>query len=250
MSFLHWFGVSQSQQPPAVVTAEATMAASKAVAQMEFLCRSYGMSVVDGSTIDDLKADLATMVANADLGSLRLELLGSDNRVLFEFKVAFTNASRAGRAIDSAKGVEVPLLDRRLVTGRRLIVERNGHESRYKHLLKINWGPAETFQKSAGSGYTSEHTTAITGGRQAATFHVGDAARHQLVVTQTGTRPFFFAKDLTLDRDGVFVLTKHLPSGVEPRVGLKLTALVIATPRGLQARPSGQREPFPRRGRP
>jgi hypothetical protein len=73
-------------------------------------------------------------------------------------------------------------------------------------------------------------------GRQVAAFHVSDVARHQLVVTQTGTRGFFFAKDLNLDRDGVFVLVKHLPPTFVVRVGARFTALVIATPRGLQAR--------------
>jgi len=156
--------------------------------------------------------------------------------VLFEFKVTFSGVASAGRSMDSAKGVEVPLLDRRLVADRRLIVQRHQQEGRYKHLLKMNWGPAATLQKSAGSTYASEHAASITKGRQAARFHVSDAARHQLVVTQIGTRGFFFAKDLDLDRDGVFVLAKHLPPAFDVRVGARFTALVIATPRGLQAR--------------
>ena len=90
----------------------------------------------------------------------------------------------------------MPLLDRRLVKNKRLIVQRNGREARYKHLLKMNWGSVARLQKSAGSTYASEHATSITKGRQTAAFHVSDAARHQLVVTQIGTKGFLFAKDL------------------------------------------------------
>jgi len=98
------------------------------------------------------------------------------------------------------------------------------------------WGPAASLPKSAGSTYASEHAASITGGRQAAAFHVTHAARHRLVVTQTGTKGFFFAKDLDLDRDHVFGFVKHLPLGFDVRVGATFTALVIGTPRGLQAR--------------
>lgn len=227
--------VHQPQIPPAIVTDEAKLSASKAVAQISFVGQSYGMTVVDGD-LDDLKADLATMLASADLDSVRLELLGSNKRVLFEFKVTFRDAAGAGRFVDSAKGIEVPLLDRRLVKDKRLVVQRNGQEFRYKHLLKMNWGSAARLEKSAGSSYASEHAASITKGRHAAAFHVSNAARHELVVTQIGTRGFFFAKDLNLDRDGVFVLAKHLPVAFEVRIGAKFTALVIATPRGLQAR--------------
>jgi hypothetical protein len=236
MSFLQWLtDALQTQTPPAVVTDEAKLSAAKAVGQIAFICKSYGMRVVDGC-IDDLNSDLATMLANADLDSVRLELLGTNNKVLFEFKVTFSSGTSAGRSVDSAKGVEIPLLDRRLVKDRRLIVMRNGRESLYKDRLKMSWGPATTLKKAAGSAYASEHAASITGGRQAAAFHVSNAARHQLVATQTGTRGFFFAKDLDLDREGVFVLAKHLPPAFEVRVGARFTALVIATPRGLQAR--------------
>ena len=236
MSLLQWFSDTiETQNPPAVVTEDAKLSASKAVAQIAFICQSYGMTVINGS-IDDLKADLATMLANDDLSSVRLELLGSNNNVLFEFKVTFRSGICGGRSVDSAKGVEVPLLDRRLVKERRLIIKQNGKEARYKSQLTMNWGPAATLPKSAGTAYDSEHTESITGGRQVAKFYVSDAARHRLVVTQVGTLGFFFAKDLDLDRDGIFVLKKHVPPAFAIRIGARFTALVIPTPRGLQAR--------------
>ena len=236
MSLSPWLSdIIEAQDPPAVVTDDAKLSASKAVAQIAFICQSYGMTVIDGN-IDDLKADLATMLANDDLRAVRLELLGDNNKVLFEFKVAFSGGGGRGRSMDSAKGVEVPLFDKRLVSGKRLIVDWNGRLARYKRFLKMNWGTVEQLQKSAGSSYESEHAASITGGRQAAKFHVSDSARHQLVVTQTGTRGFFFAKDLHLGRDGIFVLAKHLPPGFDARVGTRFTALVIASRRGLQAR--------------
>ena len=236
MSFLQWFSDTiDTQNAPMIGTNDAKLSASKVVAQIAFICQSYGLTVINGS-IDDLKADLATMLVNDDLRSVRLELLGSNNKVLFEFKVTFRSGASGGRSVDSAKGVEVPLLDRRLVKERRLIIQQNGKEARYKSQLKINWGPAATLPKSVGTVYDSEHAASITKGRQAAKFHVSDAARHRLVVTQVGTLGFFFARDLDLDRDGIFVLKKHLPPTFEIRIGARFTALVIATPRGLQAR--------------
>ena len=98
MSFLGTlFDIFQQQIPAAVVTDEANLSASKAVSQIEFICKSYGMTVIDG-IIDDLKADLATMMANADLDSVPLELLSSDNKVLFEFKVTFSGQT-SGRSL-------------------------------------------------------------------------------------------------------------------------------------------------------
>ena len=227
--------VRRPQTSPTVVTDEARLSVSKAMGQIAFICQSYGMTVVD-CDIDDLQADLVTILIHSDLDSVRLELLGSDKRVLFEFKVTFRGTVSAGRLVDSAKGIEVPLLDRRLVKDKRLVLQRNGKESSYKHLLKLNWGSAAHLEKSAGTAYASEHAASITKGRQEAAFHVSDVARHTFVVTQIGTRGFLFAKDLNLDRDGIFVLAKHLPQAFEIRIGARFTGLVIATPRGLQAR--------------
>src|SRR5207237_841773 len=97
-----------------------------------------------------------------------------------------------GKKVDTGKGVELPMLDRRLVGSKRLIIQRNGRDAAYKHLLKLNWSDAPTFEKAAGAEYGSDHATAISGGRQTAVFHVANVARHRFAITQVGTKGYGF----------------------------------------------------------
>ena len=128
------------------------------------------------------------------------------------------------------------MLDRSLVSGKRLLVHRRGLESRYKNELKLPWSSAPTIAKAVGATYPSDHAAKISGGRQSAAFHVADVARHRFVIIQIGTKGFGFAKDLNIGRDGIFLLAKQLPAGVEFRVGAQFTGLLVQVPRGFQVR--------------
>jgi hypothetical protein len=212
------------------------LAVDKAIGQLSFIARSYEFDLVE-CNIDSLKADLVTMLRYRDLASIRFELIGGDSKVLFEFALNFESANGTGsRIIDTGDGVELPMFDRSLVTGKRLIIHRCGLESSYKDELTLPWSGAATIAKAAGAAYTSDHAAKISGGRQSASFHVADIARHRFVIIQTGTKGFGFAKDLSIDREGIFVLAKQLPAGVEFRIGAQFTGLLVQVPRGFQVR--------------
>ena len=212
------------------------LAVSKAVGQLEFIARSYAFPLCTGG-VDDLKADLFTMLRHHDLKAIRVELIGSDGRVAFEFCVRFAAGGRpVGNLVDTGRGVELPVLDRQLIKDHRLVIERKGLESRYRHLLRLSWTKAENISKSTGGEYRSEHADAISGGRMPATFHVSDAARHRFCITRVGAKGYFFAQDLDTGRDGVFALVKQLPPGFDCRVGARFTGVLIAVPKGFQVR--------------
>jgi hypothetical protein len=210
---------------------------SKAIEQLAFIDRSYNLGLwPSDASKHDWKHDLAIMRAFDDLEYICLELLAADNTVLGEFRPAFNGSMRGLRVIDSARGVELPILNRRLISGQRALLQRRGHEAQYRHLLRIPWSPAETLRKRAGDVYKSEPASATTAGRLNGAIHVGAEARHRLVVTQIGTKGYAFARDLDLGADGIFLHPKFAPVGMQFRIGQRLTSVIVQTPRGLQAR--------------
>ena len=210
----------------------------KAIAPLEFIARSYHLAnwfTAEQRTV--LIHDLVVMLNHHDLLHVRLELLDARSAILFEFRMEFADGKRVGQVRDSARGVEVPVIDPSRVVSHRLLVHRSGKEPLYQHLLKMIWGSAEVLSKVAGDEIESEHAGKVTGGRQKGTIFVNAAARHNLVVTQAfPSRGYAFARDLHLGRDGVFLLSSHAPAGLDLLPGVRLQAIVIQTPRGLQGR--------------
>jgi hypothetical protein len=210
---------------------------TKALRQLYFADKSYSLGIwPTDETKSNWEHDLAVMRVFEDLKDIRLELLGSDRTVLFEFRIGFAGAPRTERAVDSGNGIELPVLSLHAVADKRVIIGRNKNDSQYHHLLRMNWAPAANHVKREGDTYRSEHTAKITGGRQTGSFHVGADARHRLVVSRTGQDGYAFAKDLDLGTADVFLLVKFAPPGLHFYVGQRLTAIVVQTPRGFQAR--------------
>lgn len=210
---------------------------SKAIEQLALVDKTYNLGLWPTEVSkQEWKHDLSVMRYFDDLEHVRLELLAADNTVLCEFRLAFNGSARGQQFTDSAKGVEVPLIDRRLVASQRAIVQWKGRQDQYKHLLRMPWSSAATLPRRTGDTYESEHAARITGGRQHGMFHVAAEARHRLVVTQVGTKGYAFAKDLDLNLDGVFLHQNWAPAGWQFRPGQQVTALVIQTPKGLQTR--------------
>lgn len=226
-----------TRRTPRHISDAVKLEVSKAIEQLAFVDRSLSLGLWPSeASKQDWKHDLSVMRAFDDLEHVRLEVLAADQRVLCEFRLAFNGSAGGPRRIDSGRGVEIPLIARRLIAGQRVIIERRGREAQYKDLLKIRWSPAETLRKQDGDTFESEHTHAITGGRQHGEVYVDPAARHRLIVTQTGTKGYAFAKDLDLGVDGVFLLPKFAPAGLQFYPGQQLTAVVVQVPRGFQAR--------------
>ena len=224
------------RDPNYTIPDDCLMQSKKVVSQFDTIGRSYNLPIWAPQSKEDHQHDWGVMLAHDDLQSVRLELLAADKTVLFEFKIEFARRKANGKFIDSANGVELPVLDRATVSGHRLIIQQSGRESVYRHLLRIGWSPAETLVKRRGNTFASEHARKITGGRQTAKVHVSAEARQRLVVTQTGDDGYAFGDVPAKGWKGVFLHLKFAPPGLQFRIGQQLTALLVQTPRGVQAR--------------
>jgi len=224
-----------NQRPPVPkVTKQHHLAIDKVVRQFAFVERSYQADVLGDR--DKLKHDLALMLAYGDLNNVHLELLGTDRAILFQFTIRFNGEQAHCPLIDPSQGIELPLIDRREVASTRLRVMRNGGEQEYRQHLLINWTKVDMLPRRPGDSYGSEHAAKISGGRQQGEFHVGRDFRHRLVISNVVTRGYAFAHDLDLRVDGVFLHPKFSASNLVFRPGNRVTAIVVQTPRGLQAR--------------
>ncbi len=214
----------------------ARIAVEKAMEQFEFIARSFNLDLYRTNPREDLIADLVVMLQHADLDHAILQLLDAQSTIRFESRIELTADGRRSDLRDSAAGVEVPLLPSGLIASLRFLVSRHRRLDQYRHLLKNpNWGPALSLRKDAGELIESEHIRCVTGGRQHGQMFVDAGARHRIVVTHVKLN-YSFGRDLTLGRDGVFLLPKFAAPGLKFEPGLNLQAVVISTPRGLQAR--------------
>ncbi len=225
------------RDPNYTIPDDCLMQSKKVVSQLDLIGRSYGLPIWAPQSKEDHQHDWGVMLAHDDLQSVSLELIAADKTVPYWFKFHFARKKAKGRVIDSANGVELPVLfDHASVTSHRLIIQQRGRESVYRHLLKIGWGPAETLRKRRGNTFASEHASKITGGRQTAKIHVSAEARQRLVVTQTGNDGYAFGDVPARGWKGVFLHKKFAPPGLQFRIGQQITALLVQVPRGVQAR--------------
>jgi hypothetical protein len=222
--------------PGFTIPADCSLQVKKVVSQFDLVARSYNLPIWAPQTAADHQHDWGVMLAHSDLQSASLELLAADKTVLYELKIRFEGQKPKAGFIDSANGVELPVLDRASVAGHRLIIQQNGREATYRHLLRMTWSPAQTLRKRPGDTFVSEHARKITGGRQTANVHVSAEARQRLVVTQTGDSGYAFGDVPAKGWKGIFLHRKFAPPGFQFRIGQQLLAVCVQTPRGLQAR--------------
>jgi hypothetical protein len=229
--------LTPAKLPAPVVTPAISLEISKALRQMQFLDKAYGLKLWDTEKHRlDWAHDLELMRAACDLQTVRLQLTDKAGQVCGEYSIAFLLGQRAAPVKADSAGIEMPVIDRNLVADKRVIVTRSGHEDRYKAHLRLNWGPAEDLKHARGDRYNSEHAARITGGREKGEFFVAASSRHNLVITNASAQgTYCFARDVDMKQDGVFVMRQHAP-GVPFQVGTRLSALIVQTPKGLQAR--------------
>ncbi len=226
--------------PQPVARPDIKLEVSKAMRQLMFADRAWALGIWSSETyVADFTHDVELMRAVGDLTGIRLQLLDRFGAVCGEFAIDFLGD---GKRVDPVKvdsaGIELPVVDRHSIASHRVIVNRIGLEEKYRPYLRLSWGPALNLRQTAGDQYASEHAAKITGGRQTGTFFVGSSARHLLVITngpQNGKGNFAFARDETMNQDGIFVMRKHAPN-VPFIVGTRLTGVVVSTPKGLQIR--------------
>ena len=214
----------------------ARIAVEEAMKQLDFIARSFNLDLYPIANRQDLVDDLVVMLEHADLEYVMIQLLDARSTIRFEFRIEFAADGRRGDLRDSAAGVEVPVLPSGLITSLRLLASRHRKMDLYRHLLKNpNWSPAPSLPRDAGDLIEPEHIRCVTGGQQQGRMFVDAGARHRIVVTHVHPT-YAFGRDLTLGLDGVFLLSKFAAPGLKFLPGLNLQAVVVQTPRGLQAR--------------
>jgi hypothetical protein len=161
---------------------------------------------------DAFTHDLRVMAEHDDLRALRLELLDHAGTLVWSY--APDVESRAW-----------PVLAPSAIAAGRVIVDRAGREALYRSRLRLPWSPCARAHPGAVDdlgGDDGHH-------------RVGATNRLDLVVRSTGPR-FAFARCEALGRDDVFLAPIHAPAGMRFFIGQRLTAAVVGTRQGVQAR--------------
>lgn len=233
----------RTTSPPAAISESVALEISKTLYQLSFWSRHYNLSLwSDQAHQLKLKHDLELMRQHGDLERVSLELLDSNNKVLHEFRLSYEHKPLPlSKLKDSGEGVEVPVLkpeDHRRVAGHRMLVRRRGRESAYRHQLELNWGSAPALLRGQQQQYESEHASRITGGRLRGQFRIDANAQHLLRITQAGQRGYAFASavEAQCNLQSVFCHERYARQGVSFQPGSLIRAVVVQTPRGLQAR--------------
>jgi hypothetical protein len=156
--------------------------------------------------------DLGVMAEHGDLREVRLELLDRAGRLVWAY-------------VPDAAPRAWPVLAPAAIAMGRVVVDRAGREALYRSLLRLPWSPCAQAQADAVDDLGGDD------GRH----RVGAANRLDLVVRSTGPR-FAFARCEALGRDDVFLSPMHSPPGMRFVIGQRLTATVVGTRQGVQAR--------------
>ena len=221
-----------------VIPKDVQLEVSKAITQIDFVSRSYQLGIWDDPNHKNAwMHDLNLMRLHDDLKEIRLELIGHDLSVLFEMRLKLGQLACDTRfAADSAAGVELPMLDRKQIASHRVLVDRRGKDDFYRAWLQLNWQSAKLLNRRPGKSFDSEHARKITGGRLNGSFHVDEKSVCQLRVYQTGGKGYAFAE--STDGRGMANVFCHekFANGLKLTPGQLIRAVVVQTPRGLQAR--------------
>jgi len=228
----------QNCSPRPRISKAAKIEASKLVQQFAFIDRSLNLGIYRSSqAIEDQKHDLSLMIAFHDLAWAKLELIDHQERVFSAFKVELDGEPTGQRVPDPGEGVELSLLDRKQLARHRVVIQRRNRVFDYRHLLAEHWEPAKTLSNRVGDTYRSDHARRISGGRHKGEFFTSADQRQRLLVTQTGNRGYAFGKTLDNRFHGIFLHEREMSAGArKPRCGDHVTALLVQTKRGIQAR--------------
>ena len=223
---------------PVIITPQVKTQVATAIRRLQFADRAYGLNLFNRTPtyLQDITHDFEQALAHDDLQAVRLELLDCSNVVCGSFAITFNGPGPGTAPRHDSGSVELPVLDRKNFAGRRLIVT-GIDKAHYRSVLRLKWSAAQSYRRAPGDTFGSEFTARSSNGLTKGEFFAAQSSRHQLEVTNcTPGGPYAFARDLTMGgRDGIFILKTHAP-GITITIGTRLTALVIMTPKGLQAR--------------
>ncbi len=205
----------------------------KTVSAFDFILRSYGQPIPWGTRRGDYEHDLLVMRRHGDLEHAAVEILGQDRTVAYRYRVRFGESAAVG--FDAARGIELPILPKQSVSESRVLIGPTVRLDEYRLLLRNRWARADRLTFRNGGRFVSEHTARINGGRVAGEVFVADDSRKSgtlLNVAQTGCYGFVRHPQFPSD---IYVHQSKCPPGMRLAPGLRISFVVVQTPRGLQA---------------
>jgi len=213
------------------------LAASKTIHAFDFILRSFGLAAYwkNEAQMNDHVHDLAVMLRHGDLQRASLELLASDQTVLYRHRIMF-QTTRAARSVDAAGGIELPLIPREQIADFRILTSPTRRIDAYRNQLRCNWGRAERLADQPGGQFTSDHTRSANGGWVDGQVFVADQARRQAtIINVSGRGDYAFARDGALGAD-IFLHLNQCDEPFQFQSGQRVSFVVIQSPRGLQGR--------------
>lgn len=223
-----------------VVPAGTQQTVNQAVEQLAHVAMAYSLPLLTTQAEREAwQHDLGLELANNNLKSLQLELIDGSGRVIFRYQLGFTNTGGKHELQDLAQGIELPVINLSRSTSHRLTYSYHKWTTAnvpYNHLFRINWSPAKQLDMRIADKVNTQHAGKVSGGKLAGTIELDGAERRELVVTNSVNQRFAFAKEVDGELEGIYLHPDFAQPGIEFRIGQRLTAQVIQTPRGLQGR--------------
>ncbi|MEI7833483.1 MAG: hypothetical protein WCJ56_09845, partial [bacterium] len=129
---------------------------SKAVANMKLIVTSYGLDRGQWNKdyVDKMIHDIAVMRVYGDAQSIQVEVFDSKSTIMYQHVERFTGTN--ARQVDSAAGLEIPVLPRQLLNSYRMVVAPGARDA-YRHRLLLTWSIAENRPLANGSTFASDH---------------------------------------------------------------------------------------------
>lgn len=216
--------------PPGV-----TLQVSKGLAQLDLVAKQCGRTLLAPAQRHVYQHDFEVMLTFRNLERIGVECFSRGTMVV-DFWVWFDPVS--SKVIDSAKGVEAPVVPRGLVDEHRvLMVERDKNAAAlYRHFLDSPWTTAESRPAAAGESFVSEHAAAITGQTCSGRFFVANSLRHSGRVYEVSPRRDWAKAWDDQEMCSVFCHVKFCDNGLVFTRNDRVSYQLISTPRGLQGR--------------
>jgi cold shock CspA family protein len=222
----------------------AKLQVAKAIGSLDFVAKKMNRRLFSSreqwaNVVHDM--EVLRMVGN--LRSVTAEFLGGNGSVVLAQTIEFSlngNGNGHGKLIDSACGVEVPIIPPGLIVNHEFSIswnDRSQHEL-VRHLLKNSWCDKPETTKAKGTEIPLKHHEKITGGQNGGKIFVSDMARHfgRVMYVAEG-RGFAFALDETLGKS-VWLHISHVArrNGFAFKKGARVSFVVVDVPAGLQGR--------------
>ncbi len=208
---------------------EAELMSEKVLKEIFRLAQAMGK---DLGSFEDYAHDLAVMLDYDDLERAALRVTDTEGNLLVEYGYWFAVEGVRRDSPDHTGGLAVVQVPEDSRAG--IIILRTGRAHQYRHLLRIPWDTIPTHTRNGGDEFENSHFKKKTGGRAVNTVYADNQLRKiGRVKFYNATRGYGFIEAQGMPAD-IFFHTSEAPDDLEKDD--EVSFLMVATPKGLQAR--------------